>query len=386
VRALTSGWGRVGALAANAQVVDALIAAALTALAQAQLLAATAWWLRLLMLVATGALAWRRWSPLTVAATVAAAVAVMGLSSDPPSVFGEYLAVMFATFTVAERCRLELAALGGALLLGGIVAHDWQSPEYGSVGGIASDTMIPLVIWLVGRAVHQQRTRADRSRELVRQLERERQELTRLAVTAERAHLARELHDVVTHSVSVVVIQAQGARRLLDGERPEVGAALETIESAGRAALTEMRRLLGLLRDEDQHAARVPHPGLANLPDLLAQVRGAGLPVTMTVNGSPLPLAPGLDLSAYRIVQEALTNSLKYAGPATASLRIGWHADRLELCVADTGGGSPAAAGEGRGLLGMRERVAAHGGELETGPQPGGGFRVWCRLPVRIDT
>ena len=352
-------------------------------MAQAQLAASTAWWLRLLMAVTTGVLVARRRSPFGVALAVALAVGAMGLSSDPPSVFGEYLAVMLAAYTVAERCRIEVAAAGGALLLGGIVAHDWQSPVYGSASGIVSDAMIPLVIWLVGRAVHLQSSRADRSRALVRQLEADRQELARIAVAAERTHLAREPHDVVTHSISVVVIQAQGARRLLAGDQPEVAGALETIEVASRSALTEMRRMLGLLRDDEHGAPRTPHPGVADLPHLLEQVRAAGLPVTMTTTGEPLDLDGGIDLSTYRIVQEALTNSRKYAGPATATVDLRWHPDSVELSIADDGAGAGPATGDGRGLLGMRERVAAYGGEIRTGPQPDGGFRVWCRIPVR---
>jgi signal transduction histidine kinase len=292
---------------------------------------------------------------------------------------------MLAAFTVAERCGLEVAVAGGLLLLGGIVAHDWHSPEFGGLSGMVSDSTVPAVIWLVGRAVRVQRNRAERARELLRQLERERGQLAQLAVASERARLARELHDVVTHSVSVVVIQAQGARRSLDGDHPEVAGALEAIESAGRSALTEMRGMLGVLRDQEP-AARAYQPGLADVPSLLAQVRSAGLPVTLSASGTARELDPDLDLDAYRIVQEALTNTLKYAAGAKATVDIGWTAQAVELTVRDSGGDRLHGEGEGRGLAGMRERVQTHGGDLRAEPALGGGFEVWCRLPVKETT
>nr|WP_272955502.1 histidine kinase [Pedococcus badiiscoriae] len=290
---------------------------------------------------------------------------------------------MLAAFTVAECCRLRDAAAGLGVLLAGIVAHDWRSQQFGGLSGFVSDSAIPVVIWLVGRAVHLQRSRADRSQALIQQLEVERQELAHVAVAAERAHLARELHDVVTHSISLMVIQAQGARRVLGDKPEEVSTALEVVESAGRETLTEMRRLLGLLREEDS-LPRAPQPGLADLPHLLDQVRSAGLPVTVTQSGTPGTLHPGIDLAAYRIVQEALTNSLKHARPATARVEIAWQANGIEVSVTDTGEVSASVARDGRGLLGMRERIAAYGGEIQTGPAASGGFRVWCRLPGEV--
>jgi signal transduction histidine kinase len=290
---------------------------------------------------------------------------------------------MLAAFTVAEACRLRVAVAGLLVLLAGIVAHDWHSQEFGGLSGFVSDSAIPVVIWLVGRAVHLQRSRADRSAALIQQLEAERQELARVAVAAERVHLARELHDVVTHSISVMVIQAQGARRVLRTSPDEVSDALEVIEAAGRTTLAEMRRLLGLLREEGA-LPRAPQPGLADLPHLVAQVRSAGLPVAVHEAGTPTALHPGIDLAAYRIVQEALTNSLKHALPATARVELAWHGDGVEVSVTDTGASGPGATVQGRGLLGMRERIATYGGELHVGPAPAGGFRVWCRLPSEV--
>lgn len=367
------------------RLVDASLAVVLTVMAQVQLPADAAPWVRAAMLATTGSLAWRRTATALVTVTVAASVAVMGLSADPPSVFGEYLAVMLAAFTVGESYPLPMAIAGLLVLLAGIVGHDWRSPQYGGVSGFVSDSAIPVVIWLVGRAVNLQRTRVDRSHDLIRKLEQERRALADAAVAEERLRLARELHDVVTHSLSVMVIQAQGAQRVLAEDVAQAKDALQVIETAGRSTMNEMRRLLGLLR-EDTAMPRAPQPGLADLPHLVAQVRSAGLPVNVTTSGTPAPLDPGLDLSCYRIVQEALTNSLKYARPATADVAVCWTDDAIELVVTDTGSSRITRSGGGRGLLGMRERVQMYGGELEAGPADGGGFRVRCRLPVSGQT
>jgi signal transduction histidine kinase len=222
----------------------------------------------------------------------------------------------------------------------------------------------------------------------------EEQELrSRWAVAAERSRIARELHDVVAHSVSVMVVQAGAARRTVAASPGQAATALGQIESTGRQALVELRRLLGLLRHDDGQAtdaALAPQPSLANLESLAAAAREAGLPVEVTVEGEPRPLPAGVDLSAYRIVQEALTNSLKHAGPATASIRLCYGREVLEVQVWDDGPGGPGTApadngrpaGDGHGLIGMRERVALFGGTLEVGARPGGGFGVAARLPL----
>jgi signal transduction histidine kinase len=288
---------------------------------------------------------------------------------------------MLAAFTVAESCSIRPAVSGLLLLLVGIVAHDWRSPEYSGLAGFVSDSAIPVVIWLVGRVVRVQSHRADRAIGLIRSLEAEREVLAEAAAAQERLRLARELHDVVTHSLSVIVIQAQGAQRVL-GDRPDQAAdALSVIETAGRSTLTEMRRLLGLLRADEAHP-RMPHPGLDDLAQLAKHVSAAGLPVTLTTQGEPRSLDGGLQLSAYRVVQEALTNSLKHARPATATVTLRWLDDALEVEVSDTGTRAHNGSSGGSGLVGMRERVAAHGGELVAGPGPDGGFRVSCRLPA----
>lgn len=375
--------GRVRASVAEPLFLDGAIALVLTVMAQGQ----AGWSMsvidRLLLIVMTCAVIARRRFVFWTALTVAAAAALMALTPQQPSVFGEYLAVILIAFTVAERLRLSLAIAGWAAIAGGILAHDLASTDYHSAGAIAGDLAMPLLAWGVGRIVAIQNGRADRAQRLVEQLEHDREELARLAVAAERAHLARELHDVVTHSVSVVVIQAQGAQRVLDGDQPEVRQSLHDIETAGRSALTDMRRLLGLLREDEQQASHAPQPGLADLPTLMTRVRSAGLAVDYTETGKPTVLAPGLELSAYRIAQETLTNALKYAPQSHVTVELRRQADALELCITDDGTAKSTDSVSGRGLLGIQERVALYGGVLTAGPLPERGFQVHARLPTQ---
>ena len=222
------------------------------------------------------------------------------------------------------------------------------------------------------------RYRAERERVLVDQHETR----TAEAIADERARIARELHDVVAHAISVIVLQARGGRRMLTEDPGETRAALDAIEHAGEQALTEMRRLLGMLRAADERAALAPQPGLGRLDDLATEVAAAGLPVEVRVEGDPVELSPSVDVSAYRIVQEALTNALKHAGPARANVWVRYRPDALEIEVVDDGAGNGGGGGSGNGLVGIRERVGVYGGELEAGANPGGGFRVRARLPL----
>jgi signal transduction histidine kinase len=213
--------------------------------------------------------------------------------------------------------------------------------------------------------------------------ERERDLAAREAVVEERARIARELHDAIAHNVSMIVVQAGAERRLLDDSQQSTREVLATVEQVGRGALTEMRRLVGMLRS-DAGDPLAPQPGLADLPTLVTQVSEAGLPVELSVEGEPRPLPIGIELSAYRIVQEALTNALKHAGDAHASVRVRYGADSLELEIVDDGAGAATASESGgHGLLGMRERVALYGGRLDAGRAPAGGFAVRVLLPVR---
>ena len=366
-------------------VLDAALAVALTVMCQAQLPADESLWVRLSLLSVLVVAVRRRW-PLGATLVLAAAVALQGLSTDPPATFGLFLAVMLMMFTVAADCEIGRALAGGLALAAGVLAHDVNSAEYGTAAGMASDLAIPVILWFVGRGVRIQRRRADRAGELLARLEADRDELARLAVAAERRHLARELHDVVTHSVTVVVIQAQGAQRALTGDQALVSKALVDIEAAGRSALAEMRRLLGVLREEEAEGAQARPPGLADLPDLVARVRRAGLAVELASTGAPAALEPAVELTAYRVVQEALTNALRHAGRATVRVALNWADGALALDIVDTGtgaegGSDPTEPSGGRGLLGLAERVRAHGGELRTGTTADGGHQVAARLP-----
>jgi signal transduction histidine kinase len=248
---------------------------------------------------------------------------------------------------------------------------------YRSPSSVVPFSVVTLFVMLLVR-----RVLGDRDRRL-RLAERERDLAAREAVVEERARIARELHDAIAHNVSMMVVQAGAERRTL-AESSQTREVLETVEQIGRSALTEMRRLVGMLRsDGDEPLA--PQPGLRDLETLVTQVREAGLPVELQVDGEPRELPVGLELSAYRIVQEALTNALKHAGPdAHATVTVSYGADSLSLEVADDGAGSPVAvSGGGHGLVGMRERVALYGGRFEAAWRSGGGFAVRVLLPIR---
>jgi signal transduction histidine kinase len=222
-----------------------------------------------------------------------------------------------------------------------------------------------------------------RRRERETELETEGEERARVAVTEERTRIARELHDVIAHAVSVVVLQSRGARKLVSPEEREVRDALDTIEHSASEALTEMRRLLSLLREHDEELALAPQPSLARVDALAERARAAGLSVELNIDGELADLPAGIDVSGYRIVQEALTNALKHAGPARATVHITRSDNALAIEVTDDGE-SPSATGEGgHGLVGMRERVAVYGGRLEAGPRTAGkGFSVRVELPL----
>jgi signal transduction histidine kinase len=215
-----------------------------------------------------------------------------------------------------------------------------------------------------------------------RELAEQRELRAQAAVTIERGRIARELHDVVAHNVSIMVVQAGAAERVLQGAQPHVRDALEAIARTGRQTVDEMRTLLGVLREADDPTALKPQPGLAELERLVDGVRTAGLPVTLRIEGDPRELPQALDVSAFRIVQEALTNTLKHAGRARADVVLRYEPAAVTLEVRDSGAGKANGHGTGHGLVGMRERVAMFGGELDAAAQSGGGFAVRARLPL----
>jgi signal transduction histidine kinase len=245
-----------------------------------------------------------------------------------------------------------------------------------------------LLAWVLGDSMRYRRAYYASLEDRAARLERERDAQARIAAVAERARIARELHDVIAHNVSVMVVQADGASYALGTDPDRARQALAAISATGRQALAEMRRLLGVLRREEDGGSseRAPQPGIGELGELLDQARRAGLPVTFAVEGDPRPLPGGAALAAYRIVQESLTNTRKHAGPvASASVLLRYSPDALVLAISDDGWGEAGATlpgGTGHGLTGMRERVAMYGGSVAAGPRPGGGFEVVATVPL----
>jgi len=326
--------------------------------------------------VVTGSVAVRRRHPFVVGISAIALSSFQIAFWGDPQLIPTSIASFLSLYALTVWTTARMFAIGVGLL----VALDLASAvgPKGNLSHATFFTVATLVVMLLVR-----RVLGDRERR-AQLAERERDVAAREAVVGERARIARELHDAIAHNVSMMVLQAGAERRVLDGGQGATRAVLQTIEQTGRGALTEMLRLVGMLR-EDSEDELSPQPGLDDLPHLTAQVREAGLPVELTVEGNKRPLPVGIELSAYRIVQEALTNALKHAGNATALVYVRYGDDALELEIIDDGPGSaaPITTGGGHGLTGMRERVALYGGRIDTGHKPSGGFRVRVLLPVR---
>jgi signal transduction histidine kinase len=338
-----------------------------------------------LVLLHTLPLAARRRFPLAVlATTVASGVAFVALDLAPDIL---WVAIPVAVYSVAAYGDRWVALAGLAVAEAGLAVVQ-LTPGRTGVNTWVGNMGFLAAAWLLGHFVGVRRLYVLRLEERTAELEQAREELAGRAVTEERLRLARELHDVVAHAMSVIAVQSGVGAHVAASRPEEVGKALAAIEATSRGALEELRRLLGVLRqDSEVQASLTPVPGLANLDSLLAEVGKAGLAVRLRVEGTPLQLPAGVDLSAYRIVQEALTNVVKHAGPAHAQVTIGYRGQEVLVEVIDDGRGAVPPAGDGRvgtghGLIGMRERVAAFGGDLQVGPCPGGGFRVAARLPL----
>jgi signal transduction histidine kinase len=333
------------------------------------------------------ALVLRRQAPIATLSVVVVAALTQREIFGPQSVnqfpIESFLALLVAFYSAAAYAELRRAAIGSALAGAAIIATDLP---YLIAGNPRQDTVPSWVfmstVWLAGWAFRKQRTKSARLEDRAAILEREREERARVAVAEERARIARELHDVVAHSVSVIVVQAQAAQRLIEEEQPDARRALDSIETSGRQALVELRRMLGILRRTGEEPALNPQPGLRQLHALVEQFRESGLPVELSIEGEARPLPPGVDLSAYRIVQEALTNTLKHAGPARARVAVLYRDDEIELELIDDGTGTGQGGGSGHGLIGMRERVALYGGVFECGKRESGGYFVRARLPL----
>ena len=292
------------------------------------------------------------------------------------------MALLLAFYSVGAHCDDRRSYFVGVVAVAAIAAADLARPgSFSANGSRPAAWLVFAIAWLVGRDLRRRRQRVADLEDRAARLEREREEQAQRAVAEERGRIARELHDVIAHGVSVIVVQAQAGPHLVDDPQRVVGV-FRAIESSGRDALVELRRLLGILRSEDQELAIGPQPGLGSLQSLVEQMRTAGLPVQLRIEGEPVHLPAGIDLSAYRIVQEALTNVVKHAGAAAAEVVIRYGPRALELAIVDNGNGRAANRnGAGHGLIGMRERVALYDGTLEAGTQEGGGYALRARLP-----
>jgi signal transduction histidine kinase len=328
--------------------------------------------------VAATALFFRRIHPLECVLVVCGAMALEFAVFGSPEGYGVLTIPLVAAYTVANREERRRALWGLAAVLGLGVA--WMGFDPLTVGPIqyvqSSVWMSPWVIaWLLGAYL---RTR----RLYVQGLVREREERALTAVAEERNRIARELHDVIGHSVSVMTVQASAVRRLMRPDQAKERAALETVEATGREALSEMRRMVGVLRSGDDLPNLAPPPSLDQLDAMVENFRQAGLDVATQSEGEAVPLPPGLDLTAYRLVQEALTNTLKHAQATTAVVRVSYSGDSLLLSVSDNGRGPSKTAVPGNGLLGMRERVEVYGGALTAGAGESGGYLLVAQLPL----
>lgn len=302
-----------------------------------------------------------------------------------PFLISVFVAGMAAAFLLGNLRDAVQARLGLAIVLGAatIVVHN--KPD----DGAGQYVFIPLLFclcWLGGFAVRLRGQQAEAAESRALQALRERDLAARIAVAEERARIARELHDIVAHAVSVMVLQVGAVRHRLPAARREDAEALQAVEQAGRTALTEMRRLLGAMRADGDDLELAPQPGLDRIDALVEEVRRAGLPVRLTVEGEPVALTRAIDLSAYRIVQEGLTNSLKHADATRADVTLHYTPDELRIEVRDDGTGGHRGNGAGHGLIGVRERVKIYGGDMTAGPASSGrGFVLSTRLPLGGD-
>jgi signal transduction histidine kinase len=331
-----------------------------------------------LALAQAGAPLARRFYPvLVLAIVVAAAIGWLFVYRDWIPI-----APALAVYTVGahkpRRVSLRVTGIALAALAGPVLWLDHDVL-------LAGSRLIPLAAaWILGDNLRTRRAYTDELEAKAERLEREREEESRRAAAEEQTRIARELHDVIAHNVSVMVVLAAAGNDVFERDARRAREALRSIESTGRAALVELRRLLGVVRRDDS-TEYAPQPGLDRLPDLVEQVRAAGLPIELEIAGSPRTLPAGIDLSAYRIVQEALTNTLKHAEASHAHVRVRYDNASVAVEVDDDGRGPNGSAPGGHGLIGMRERVALAGGELMTGVRPDGGFAVSARFPLDGD-
>jgi signal transduction histidine kinase len=369
---------------------DAAIAVAILLLGLVEALyiadAAPIWWQVPLTFIWTVPLAWRRRWPVAVLAIVMATIPVMDIVNPQGGVNAFVFAAMLAAYTVGRELDRPRTWWGPALTVG----YPWVLA--GAVGGELSDFVFVAILyggsWTVGYAIRNRSLRIDALTRQADDLRRTHAERERQAIEQERTRIARELHDIVAHSISVITIQAQAVRHQLGPENREQIEALRGIETTARQAMVEMRRMLGVLRAKDDPLALEPQPGLEQLPLLIAEARASGIEVETITEGDLVSVPAGMSLTAYRVIQESLTNVRKHSGARRARLTVCYQPDTLEIQVEDDGprrtGTSDTLSGGGHGLAGMRERVTLYGGTLTAGPTSNGGFRVRASLPLTV--
>jgi len=341
------------------------------------------WFDILAILAITLPLLFRRRFPFGAPVAVGSALALSSFV-DGRLVPNGLITVLFGitAFVLMGMLRDRNQALAGLAFGIGVVAIVAHNDPRAGVGNFVFVSIVFSIAWLIGLLVSRTFHEAERARERAARAEREREERARLAVSDERARIARELHDVVGHSVSVMTVQASAARRLLRPQQEKEREALLVVEKTGREAMAEMRRMVGVLRRPEEAPALAPQPSLEQIETLVEHTREAGLPVDLRIEGEPVQLPPGVDLTAYRLVQEALTNTMKHARASSAEVVVRYGDGDVELTISDDGVGGADGDSGGHGLVGMRERVSVYGGELEAGPRADGGFRLRARLPI----
>jgi signal transduction histidine kinase len=369
--------------------VDVTIAMALLALGLVEALAvaeAAPIWLQVpLTFVWTVPLIWRRRWPVAVLALVIVMGPTLSLVNPQGGVSSFVLSAMLAAYTVGRELDTPKTWWGPALTVG----FGWV--VYGATGGALSDFVFVALLyggaWAVGYTIRRRAVEVDELSRETDELRRTHAERERRAVEAERARIARELHDIVSHNISVITIQSQAVRRRLESSNSDEAEILRAIETTARQAMAEMRHLLGVLRADGNAPPLAPQPGIGELPLLLAEVHAAGVEVNLIVEGDPVSVTPGVALACYRVIQEGLTNVRKHSLAGSAEVLLRYRPEMLEIQIDDAGPGQPAASSEdglsgGHGLAGMRERVTLYRGRVDAGPLPDGGFRVHACLPL----
>ena len=326
------------------------------------------------------AIAWRRSFPMLISVLVVAGNVVLGANGGELSVVFGLLVMAFTigAETEGRRSWAGLSVFLGFFLVALVIANQGLVP-----GDLGAGLVLIALPWLAGRTLRERATSLAAAMSRADRLEEEKQHEAEAAAMKERTRLARELHDIVSHSISVIAIQSQAVRRRLGPDHAKEAADLAAVEGAARDAMAEMRRLFGVLREDGEEAALAPQPGLGELDRLLGRVRDTGIQADLVTDGEVVPLSPGLDLAAYRIVQEAVTNALRHSGASQLSVRLGYAAGELQVTVEDDGRGIVNGTAEGgHGLRGIRERAELYGGTLDVGRSERGGARVHARLPV----